>query len=386
MHTPQQSPLERNTKKLEISELEHIREFFKKELKGQDQALSRVANYINQIELGLRGSAQGALARWVEIGPSGVGKTEAVLLAIKYLQARYPQKENIDPKELLLKVNGAEFQYGHEISRLTGSPPGYLGSGGSKEGDYIEPFFSEENINRHRIKLSNGRTVFFVLIDEVEKADASLHRLLLSPLDKGDLSLGDNTNVDFRDAVIVFSSNLGNEDIATERHRTVGFTPSKANLNNTRQDSLRKKAYTKYFPPELRSRMGGEKNLVIFHELAAEDFEEILDKNIKIIISNFQNEGCNLSLTLSQPAKEWFLRNGTSPDTGARDMASLIDMEIMQALARGSVDPVTKKPNFNILHNRSFTIDIKNEKLVFLEKEASVANSNTVQKKVVKAR
>lgn len=377
MH-PEAQHMELSQRELEIDSLDHIKDFIGKEIKGQDAAVDKVAGYINQIELGLHGSSQGPLARWVEIGPAGVGKTETVMQAIKYLLDKYPQKEQEGVAKYLLKINGAEFQHGHEVAKLIGSPPGYIGSAkGGNGNEKIEPFFSEVNINKSRIKLSNGQSIFFVLIDEVEKTHPDFQRLLLGPLDKGELRLGDNTAVDFSDAIFVFTSNLGNQEVAKERKRSIGFAPAISSGNN-RQNSLRLRAYEELFPPELRSRMGGEQNVVIFEQLDKETFSEILDKDIAKILERFSVQGCRITLNLTEDARAWFLEKGTNADTGARNMASLLDREILQSLARGSMDPLTKKPNLKILDGRSFDLDLKGGKIVFLENRPREKDYNKI--------
>ena len=233
----------------------------------------------------------------------------------------------------------------------------------------IKPVFDKENIKTHTIKLPNGREVFFVLFDEIEEANDSLHKLLLGPLDKGDLVLGSNEQVDFKNAVMVFTSNLGNPEVAKSRKRSIGFVPSGTQLDPEREKAIRLKAFEEKFPSKLKGRLGGEQNIVVFNSLDKNAFKSILDKDTEEIVKNFKMQGCNISMELTDGAKEWFLSRGTDQDTGARNLAAVIDQEIVQRIARASVDPTTKVPSLGQVNGKSFVFDVKNGGLLFLEKE-----------------
>lgn len=332
--------------------------------------MDRIANIVNKLELGIRGNPRGPQARWAELGPAGVGKTEAVLRAVEYLLQRYPQKTDKKASECLIKINCGTYQEGHEIAKLIGSPPGYLGSAGGYKREKIEPIFGQKNIDAHSLELSGGRKVFFVLLDEIEKANESLNRLLLSPLDKGDLELGDNTKVSFDNAVFVFTSNLGNSDIARSKRHTIGFSPSGADgPSQERQRIIRERAFAGHFAPEMRSRMGGDNNLVMFDELLPEDLERMVERDVRNIEKSFARSGVQVTLELSNEAKSWFLRHGTDPDTGARNLTALVDREVQERLARASVDPVTRKPDAKLLDCLVLRVDVRGDEILFLEKD-----------------
>lgn len=353
-----------HSKKLEVSDLTHIKEFLGETIVGQEQTVNRIAEIANQIELGIRGSTKGPIARWIEVGPSGVGKTEVVLQLIRYFHDRYKsiQREeikNTEPENLLMKVNCAELQHSHEIAKLIGSPPGYIGH---RE---TEPVFSAESISAHSLEFPDGRKVFFVLFDEIEKGSEALYKLLLSPLDKGDMKLGDNTKVDFTNAVVIFTSNLGNKQVS-KAASSIGFIPPI--LDKRKQGIARVKAVKDSFSTEMLGRLGGEKNIILFQELSEAHLLRILEINLRRIEYSFACNGANIKLSLSGGAEKWFLKHGTSPDTGARELESLTDREIVGELAKASVNHKTKYPDPHLLNGKKLLIDVENDQIIILDK------------------
>lgn len=192
-------------RKLDMPDLTKEKAAFNSRIVGQEEAVDRFATLFGKIKSGIRSKAPGPLDIKFLAGPSGVGKTEMV-----YVLAGLLGEDEQQSQAKVIKINGGEYQESHAISRLLGSPPGYVG--------YRDPpLFSKENLDKHRIfytdKAGKKRDVVIILIDEAEKANESLHRAFLSVMDKGQMDLANNTSVDFSNLLIFYTSNVGNQQV-----------------------------------------------------------------------------------------------------------------------------------------------------------------------------
>ena len=230
---------------------------------GQENAVRSMGSLYQMFLAGMNQSNRpvGAL---LFLGPTGSGKTRVVEAAADILFGN---------PDAVIKVNCAEFQHSHEIAKLVGSPPGYLGH---RE---TSPLFTQENLDQFHtedIKLS------LVLFDEIEKASDSLWKLLLGILDKATLTLGDNRRVDFSRSLIIMTSNLGAREMSELMKGRIGFAAAQQlnNVDKTQIDIDQKiqrtaiQAASRNFSPEFMNRID---KIVVFHSLNQKHLRQILD-------------------------------------------------------------------------------------------------------------
>src|SRR5438552_7671730 len=243
----------------------------RKRIVGQDDAIQQIVDVYQTYLAGMSNPGR-PIGNFLFLGPSGSGKTRLVEAAAEGL---------VGDAGAVVKIDCAEFQHSHEIAKLIGSPPGYLGH---RE---THPLLSQEVLNQHhteRIKLS------FVLFDEVEKASDALWNLLLGILDKGTLTLGDNRKVDFSRAMIFMTSNLGASEMSSLLSPKLGFNacqPRNESADGAIDEKLNAKltrsgveAARKKFTPEFINRLD---KIVTFSPLGTEQLRQILDIEIKSV-------------------------------------------------------------------------------------------------------
>ena len=250
------------------------------------------------------------------LGPTGSGKTRIVEAAAEILFG--------DPRAVI-KVDCAEFQHSHEIAKLIGSPPGYLGH---RE---THPLITQEELSKfhtEQLKLS------FLLFDEIEKASDSLWQLLLGMLDKATLTLGDNRRVDLSQVVIFLTSNLGGGEITELMTGGMGFVqpPDKpadtldVKVTRTAQEAARRK-----FSPEFMNRLD---KVVVFHPLRPVQLEQILEIELSMVQRRVLDTAKGQFLFRVTPAaRNFLLREGTDLKYGARHLKRAIERHIVYPLA-----------------------------------------------------
>jgi ATP-dependent Clp protease ATP-binding subunit ClpA len=250
------------------------------------------------------------------LGPTGSGKTRIVEAAAEVLFG--------DPRAVI-KVDCAEFQHSHEIAKLIGSPPGYLGH---RE---THPLITQEALGQHhteKLKLS------FLLFDEIEKASDALWQLLLGILDKATLTLGDNRRVDLSQTMIFLTSNLGGREITELMTGGMGFvqptdkTEDKLDIKVTKtaHESAKKK-----FSPEFMNRLD---KVVVFHPLRQEQLEEILEIELEMVQQRVLDAGRGQFLfRATTPARRFLLQEGTDFKYGARHLKRAIEKFVVYPLA-----------------------------------------------------
>jgi len=250
------------------------------------------------------------------LGPTGSGKTRIVEAAAEILFG--------DPRAMI-KIDCAEFQHSHEIAKLIGSPPGYLGH---RE---THPLITQEELSKHhteKLKLS------FLLFDEIEKASDSLWQLLLGMLDKATLTLGDNRRVDLSQTMIFLTSNLGGGEITELMTQGLGFAmpqnkPVEAldgKVERTAQEAARRK-----FAPEFMNRLD---KVVVFHPLRPAQLEQILEIELEMVQRRVLETARQKFLFRVTPAARTFLlREGTDLKYGARHLKRAIERHLVYSLA-----------------------------------------------------
>lgn len=286
---------------------------------GQDEAIQQIVNIYQMYLTGLTAPGR-PIGNFLFLGPTGSGKTRSVEATAESL---------VGNPRAVIKIDCAEFQHSHEIAKLIGSPPGYLGH---RE---THPLLSQEVLNQYhseRVKVS------FLLFDEIEKASDSLWNLLLGILDKATLTLGDNRRVDFSRAMVFMTSNLGATEMGNILSPKLGFqvaagTPSlcDAKLNEkicqTGVDAAKRK-----FTPEFINRLD---KIVVFKPLGETELRRILDIELRMVQQRiFGSSGANpFIFTLTQRAKDYVLCEGTDLKYGARHLKRAIERCLVQPMS-----------------------------------------------------
>jgi ATP-dependent Clp protease ATP-binding subunit ClpA len=252
------------------------------------------------------------------LGPTGSGKTHVVEAAAEIL---------FGDRNAVIKIDCAEFQHSHEIAKLIGSPPGYLGH---RE---TSPLLTQENLERNRTE----RDPFtLVLFDEIEKASDALWQLLLGILDKATLTLGDNRRVDFSQTMIFMTSNLGAKEMSDLITGSIGFAPAKS--GSMAADELDQKIYRtaseaakRKFSPEFMNRID---KIVVFRSLKQQELCQILDLELKAVQRRVdEGTGSRFLISVTDSAREFLLSEGIEYRYGARHLKRAIERFLVNALA-----------------------------------------------------
>jgi ATP-dependent Clp protease ATP-binding subunit ClpB len=281
---------------------------------GQQEAIAAVADLFQLYEAGLAAPGR-PVGNLLFLGPTGSGKTRVVEAAAEILFG--------DP-HAVIKVDCAEFQHSHEIAKLVGSPPGYLGH---RE---THPLITQEALSRYhndRVKLS------LLLFDEIEKASDALWQLLLGILDKATLTLGDNRRVDLSETMIFLTSNLGAGEIDGLMQARLGFAPRNEpshaldrKIEHAAVDAARRK-----FSPEFMNRLD---KVVVFRPLLPEQLERILDLELDAVQHRLLSTArARCTFRLDPRARGFLLREGTDLRYGARHLKRAIDRHLVCPLA-----------------------------------------------------
>jgi ATP-dependent Clp protease ATP-binding subunit ClpB len=288
----------------------------RRKIVGQDEAVQAVVDLYQVFRAGLNSPGR-PVGNLLFLGPTGAGKTRVVEATAEILFG--------DPRAVI-KVDCAEFQHSHEIAKLIGSPPGYLGH---RE---THPLITQEALaqfHTEKLKLS------FLLFDEIEKASDSLWQLLLGILDKATLTLGDNRRVDLSQTMIFMTSNLGGGEITELMTGGLGFAPqqraeTQAGLDQKVEKTASEAAKRK-FAPEFMNRID---KVVVFHPLRPEQLESILEIELGMVQQRVLETARGRFLFRVTPAaREFLLREGTDMKYGARHLKRSIERHLVYPLA-----------------------------------------------------
>ena len=284
---------------------------------GQDRAIRAITSLYQVFQAGLTNSTR-PLGSMLFLGPTGSGKTHVVEAAAEIL---------FGDRNAVIKIDCAEFQHSHEIAKLIGSPPGYLGH---RE---TSPLLTQENLEKNRTE----RDPFtLVLFDEIEKASDSLWQLLLGILDKATLTLGDNRRVDFSQTMIFMTSNLGAKEMSDLITGSIGFAPAKG--GSMAADELDQKIYRtaseaakRKFSPEFMNRID---KIVVFRSLKHQELCQILELELKAVQRRVdEGTGSRFLISVSDSAREFLLSEGIEYRYGARHLKRAIERFLVNALA-----------------------------------------------------
>jgi ATP-dependent Clp protease ATP-binding subunit ClpB len=284
---------------------------------GQEQAVGYVSDLFQVFLAGLStpGRPVGAM---LFLGPTGTGKTRVVEAVAEILHG--------DPRALI-KVDCAEFQHPHEIAKLIGSPPGYIGH---RE---TNPVFTQENLDGCR---SDEARLSLVLFDEIEKASPALWQLLLGILDKASLTLADNTRTDFSRAVVVLTSNLGAREMSELVSGGMGFAAPKGDARRAdlgqKLDASALGAARRTFSPEFMNRID---KTIVFRQLGDEDLRRILDLELAAVQERILGaEGAGFVFHCTDEAKRLLLGEGFDARYGARHLKRAVERLLVFPLSK----------------------------------------------------
>jgi len=275
----------------EIQKLIHMEERLHQRVVGQDEAIAAVSNAIRRARAGLQDPNR-PLGSVVFLGPTGVGKTELARALAEFL---------FDDEHALVRIDMSEYQEKHTVSRMIGAPPGYVG--------YEEAGQLTEAVRR--------RPYAVVLFDEVEKAHPEVLNVLLQLLDDGRLTDGKGRTVDFRNVVVIMTSNLGSQFIA---EHTGGLS------DDVRRQVL--EALRQHFRPEFLNRID---EVIFFHALGLEHMTKIVDIQIQGLLTRLADRKIHVELT--QAAKGFLVSEGYDPTYGARPLKRTIQRRVLDPLA-----------------------------------------------------
>ena len=266
---------------------------------GQQDAIQAVSQAIRRTRAGLKDPKRPG-GSFIFLGPSGVGKTELAKTLAEFL---------FGDEDALISLDMSEYMEKHTVSRLVGSPPGYVG--------YEEGGQLTEAVRR--------RPFSVVLFDEVEKAHPDVFNTLLQILEEGRLTDAQGRSVDFRNTVLIMTSNLGTADL---RRASVGFTKADEAVSYQRMKDTVNDALKNHFRPEFLNRVDDN---IVFHELSRDEVTEIVDLMIARTAEQLRSQGLGLELT--DAAKSWLAKKGYDPTLGARPLRRAIQRHVEDALS-----------------------------------------------------
>jgi len=298
----------------ERDKLLNLEENMKKRVKGQNEAIHLVSEAIIRARAGIKDPNR-PIGSFIFLGPTGVGKTEV---------ARTLAYELFDDERHIVRIDMSEYMEPHSVARLIGSPPGYVG--------YDDGGQLTEAVRRNPYSI--------VLFDEIEKAHKDVFNILLQILDDGRITDSQGRTVDFKNTIIIMTSNLGSEHILEQ----------KENVNSLVMNELR---HT--FKPELINRID---EIIIFHSLSKEVIYDILNKIISDLEQRLKDKGLKIILTSS--AIEMIIENSYDPNFGARPIKRYVQRNIESLIAKNIIQDKIKP-------NSTITIDTDNQELILKE-------------------
>jgi ATP-dependent Clp protease ATP-binding subunit ClpC len=293
-------PVHRLTEE-ETTKLLAMEDEMHKRIVGQLDAINAVSKAIRRTRAGLKDPKRPA-GSFIFLGPSGVGKTETAKALAEFL---------FGDEAALIQIDMSEYMEKHAVSRLVGSPPGYVG--------YDEGGQLTEAVRRKPFSV--------VLFDEIEKAHPDVFNILLQILEDGRLTDAQGRSVDFKNTVIIMTSNLGTAEM---RKKSIGFVAESADLSYTQIKGKVMDALKGHFRPEFLNRID---EVIVFHELTLDEVKQIVDLLLRRVQNQLESQALDMALT--EPAKELLAKRGYDPQLGARPLR--------RAIQRLLEDPLSEK-------------------------------------------
>jgi ATP-dependent Clp protease ATP-binding subunit ClpC len=284
----------------EAGKLAHMEEKIHERIVAQEAAVGAIADAIRRNRAGLR-EASRPIGTFLFLGPTGVGKTELAKTLAEFL---------FDDETHIVRLDMSEYMERHEVAKLIGAPPGYVGYG---EGGQLT-----ERIRRVPYAV--------VLLDEVEKAHPDVFNMLLQVLDEGRLTDAQGHVVSFRNTIIIGTSNIGSEKLAEKQE--IGFKSGPGIISHDEAKDMILSEVKKYFKPEFLNRLD---DMIVFHSLTKEHMSHILDILLNRLIKRLKEE--EISLEIGAEIKEKLVIDGYEPKYGARPLKRAIEREIENKLS-----------------------------------------------------
>ena len=322
----------------DMERLRHLEKELHKHVIGQDEAVNAVAKAVKRSRVGLK-SPNRPIGSFLFLGPTGVGKTELSKTLAKALFGR---------EEDLIRVDMSEYMEKHSVSKLIGSPPGYVGY--DEGGELTE-------------KVRN-KPYSVLLFDEVEKAHPDIFNILLQVLDDGVLTDSRGRKVDFSNTIIIMTSNLG--ATALRDDKTVGFGAQDISHNHQAMQSRIMEELKKAYRPEFINRID---DIIVFSHLSKEEIREIVDLMMKDLFKRLSER--ELSIEVTDEVKDYLAKDGYNEAYGARPLRRLIQKKIEDQLAE-EILTNAYKPGDTIL------LKLQDDKIVFERKEGSKPEAEEV--------
>jgi ATP-dependent Clp protease ATP-binding subunit ClpB len=297
---------------LQSLEVRHFENALRQRVVGQDRAVRQLSRVLQVYKSGLAAPGR-PVVNLLLLGPTGSGKTRLVEAAAEVL---------FGDSRAVVKIDCAEFQHSHEIAKLIGSPPGYLGH---RE---TQPLITQEALEQHyteKVKIS------LVLFDEIEKASDALWQLLLGILDKATLTLGDNRRVDFSHSLVFLTSNLGSQEITKLMSGGLGYVAGPREENEELDQKIYRtatEAAGHKFSPEFMNRVD---KVIVFRTLKRGHLEEILDIELEHMQDRIMSPAVSRQFVFSctPSARAFLLEEGTDSKFGARHLKRSIERHLM---------------------------------------------------------
>lgn len=313
----------------ERSKLERMEDELKKRVVGQDEAVKRVADVIRRSRAGISDPNR-PIGSFIFLGPTGVGKTELTKALGEFM---------FNDEKAVIRVDMSEYMERHSTSKLIGSPPGYVG--------YDEAGQLTEAIKH--------RPYSVVLFDEIEKAHPEVFNMLLQVIDEGRLTDGKGRVVNFKNAIIILTSNIGSQFI--EKMESIGFSNNsdKEDYSATKEKVMG--ALKENFRPEFLNRID---EIIVFDILSPEAIKEIVDLRIKVVVDRLLSKGIGLSI--NDEALAYLAKEGYDPHYGARPLNRLIQTKILNPIATYIISNNVKKGDNVIVTMKNAELNIEKEK------------------------
>jgi ATP-dependent Clp protease ATP-binding subunit ClpC len=331
----------------EAAKLLHLEEALHARVVDQNEAVIAVADAIRRSRSGL-GDPKRPIGSFLFLGPTGVGKTELAKTLADYL---------FDDEDALLRLDMSEYMEPHTVSRLFGSPPGYVGF---DQGGQLT-----EAVRRRPYQV--------ILFDEIEKAHPEVFNALLQILDDGRLTDGHGRTVDFRNTVIIMTSNVGSMRAYEKRRDTLGFGTSTEVREEEQIERRLREELKRTFRPEFLNRID---EVIIFHRLPEQSLYLVVDKMLDDLRARLAER--NLTVALTDAARAWLVSNGYDEAFGARPLRRLIQKEVENALARQVLAEEFGEGD-------CVRVDVADDRLVFERLERAAAEAQVVAKEVIQA-
>jgi ATP-dependent Clp protease ATP-binding subunit ClpC len=287
----------------EAEKLLHMEERIHERLVNQEEAVTAISEAIRRSRAGLKDPNR-PIGSFIFLGPTGVGKTELAKTLARFL---------FDDENAMIRLDMSEYQERHTVSRLIGAPPGYVG--------YDEGGQLTEAVRRRPYRV--------ILLDEVEKAHPEVFNSLLQILDDGRLTDGHGRTVDFKNTVVIMTSNVGAELI--RRQMSLGFAAKQEKTQKLDYDTMKERVLgemKKTFRPEFINRID---EIIVFHQLTEEQLRQIVELLVKDLQGRLADR--KLNIELSDKAKAWLVKEGYDPVYGARPLRRAIERYVENPLS-----------------------------------------------------